>query len=559
MRVFSFSKFAAAVLFLVAQTAVYAGTARAQPGVLSIKEWRADLHETVEFIKETHPRPFRAISEAEFDALVEAIESEIPVLDDKTIILRIAELVQAVGEGHTRLSIPRRFPELERKFSHTDDPPPARAELEFSQLPVAFELFHDGLFITRATPAHENLLGAKVERIGAWTAEEAVEAVRPVTFHDNEQTVKFLAPDRLALPDALKALGATEDAAETPLTVTLDGGATQSVVLAPLEDGAADWVSSVDKLETRPLWLTDNDVYYWSRYLPDRKLVYAQFNRVEDASGRTLAEWIHDTVKLAEDRRARLVIDLRHNHGGSNSLNRSVVLAIIRSKLLNRYGQTFVLTGERTFSAAQSLLNDLERFSRVLRVGENTGARPDSYGDPKKVRLKNSGLTIRVSQLHWSGWLAFDPRDALSPHIEAPLESADYFAGRDPALEAIQKEKISADPARLVEDLLENGRSLPAIIAILNEHYDPDIAESPLAGELVVIARRFERRGDFETMRIACGYGAQLNPDNIDLQLCAGDASRAVGETESARRSYEIVLRLDPANKRAQQSLDALE
>ncbi len=46
-------------------------------------------------------------------------------------------------------------------------------------------------------------------------------------------------------------------------------------------------------------------------------------------------------------------------------------------------------------------------------VGEPTGSRPDHFGNPIKVRLKHSGLTLRVSRLHWSSYTAFDEREGL--------------------------------------------------------------------------------------------------------------------------------------------------
>ena len=81
------------------------------------------------------------------------------------------------------------------------------------------------------------------------------------------------------------------------------------------------------------------------------------------------------------------------------------------------------------------LLCDLEKFTPAVFVGETSGASPNGYGDSRRVRLPNTGLTVRVSTLYWQYWDPRDDRQWIEPGIRAPLTSEDYRAGRDPALE----------------------------------------------------------------------------------------------------------------------------
>ncbi len=65
------------------------------------------------------------------------------------------------------------------------------------------------------------------------------------------------------------------------------------------------------------------------------------------------------------------------------------------------------------------------------------GAKPNHYGDSRRLRLPNTGLTIRASTRYWQLSRPTDRRDAVAPMIPVPVTSADYAAGTDPALETV--------------------------------------------------------------------------------------------------------------------------
>jgi hypothetical protein len=124
------------------------------------------------------------------------------------------------------------------------------------------------------------------------------------------------------------------------------------------------------------------------------------------------------------------------NGGGNGTLNRPLVLALIRADSLRARGHLFVLIGRRTFSAAQFLVSDLERWTDAIFVGEPTASRGNHYGDSYRIRLPNSGVTVRVSTLYWQ---FSDPRDLrpwTPPEVATELTFDDYRHNRDPALEA---------------------------------------------------------------------------------------------------------------------------
>jgi len=87
---------------------------------------------------------------------------------------------------------------------------------------------------------------------------------------------------------------------------------------------------------------------------------------------------------LAATSRRRLVVDLRGNPGGDNSLNPALVRSLIRTEWVSEPGALFVLIDGGTFSAAMNLAEDLERWLPSVFVGSGTGARPNTYGDARR-------------------------------------------------------------------------------------------------------------------------------------------------------------------------------
>ena len=75
---------------------------------------------------------------------------------------------------------------------------------------------------------------------------------------------------------------------------------------------------------------------------------------------------------------------------------------------------------------------DLEKHTNAIFVGEPAGARPNHYGDSRKIRLPNSGLTLRVSTLYWQYAGPKDDRSSVPPQIPVRFVSDDLRTGATP-------------------------------------------------------------------------------------------------------------------------------
>jgi tetratricopeptide (TPR) repeat protein len=386
--------------------------------------WRYDLDLLAREIKRAHYSPFRKISRQEFDLEVDKLRREIPQLSDNQIMVGLRRIIRRVGDGHSGISSP-----------HGPDAPKELA-------PVEFYLFAEGVFITSAHPRHADLAGAQVLRIGGHPVEEVVQALDQVIPQDNSMGLLWLSPLFLRYPRVLNGLGMVPDDKSLPMTVRGAQGKERDVILpADSAEPEPSWISARKNAPApEPLYLKKQRDPYWFEYVPEKKLVYFQYNQVwEEGQKETIKQFSERLFKFIDQNDvARLVIDMRWNGGGNNFLNEPIVHGLIRCDKVNQKGKLFVIVGRDTFSAAMCGAAQIERETNAIFVGEPTGSSPNFVGESAvMVKLPYSNLRASISDLYWENSVAMDYRTWIPPQIYAPPTFAMFRANRDPAMEAI--------------------------------------------------------------------------------------------------------------------------
>jgi hypothetical protein len=90
-----------------------------------------------------------------------------------------------------------------------------------------------------------------------------------------------------------------------------------------------------------------------------------------------------------------------------------------------------VITGPRTFSAAQHTCAVIEANTHAVFVGEPTGSRPNFAGERTPFRLPCSGLRVNVSDTYWQNGWPQDRRTSIAPELRVFPTIAAYRAKRD--------------------------------------------------------------------------------------------------------------------------------
>jgi hypothetical protein len=407
-----------------------AGPPRSAGSASRVEKWRTDLRFLRAEIVRRVPRS--GILDDDFHAAADALDRDVPGLDDAGIMIGIWRLLRRLGDGHAFVVVEQVWPEWTRV------------------LPVWLFQFGDGLLVTEAEPRFGHLVGAEVLAVDGHPVPDVLDALDPLLTRDNAYTPLATVAAWLRRTAYLHAVGVAARPDGVTLTVRPPGGEVTDVeVPAEPPVPAENWMSALPRpwphgirpgsvrppVEV-PAYLRDVGNPFWFEYQAAGNLVYFQFNGVRDKDDETLAEFYPRVfAAVAEHHADALVIDLRWNGGGNTFLAQP----LIERALAHPEVRLFVVVGRKTFSAAQNTATLFDRYTDALFVGEPTGSAPNFVGETVPFRLPESGILVNVSDLWWQTSWPFDNRVAIAPRIYAPPTAADYLAGRDPAMDAIRE------------------------------------------------------------------------------------------------------------------------
>lgn len=517
------------------------------------EKWREDLRYMAEEMPKRHKNLFHTVTPEQFEGAVSKLNEKISSLSRHQIIIEMARIAAMVGDGHTNIA-PTRDPKI-----------------DFRIYPIKLYFFKDGLYVRAATREHAGIIGARIVKIGNASVEQAYTAVREITGRDNEMDVKFFAPHLLVMPEVLHALGLIDDM-ENARFIIESGGKQKVLELKPF--GAAEmmppdtdiswmpkanWVDARDGAQSpAPLWLKDPQNKFWFEYLPDSRTVYVQLNQVGNKDNETIEAFSKRLFTFVEANPVdRFVLDLRLNRGGNGEFNRPLLLGIIKANKIDQRGKLFTIIGRSTWSAAQFLANDLEKYTNTIFVGEPTGGKVNSYGDSSKITLPNSGITVRVSTLWWQGDER-DKRQWTAPHVAAELTFADYLANNDPALKAA----LNYVPKRSLEELLTEAllSGDPKMAAERFREWQAEPANAYIDAEpqlnslgyALMAKKRVEQAIELFKLNVSAF------PQSANAYDSLGEAYTVAGNKGLAIKNYEKALELNPNLSSAIEALKKL-
>ena len=504
-----------------------------QPKELTAERWREDLRFMMREIEGRHANPYHHTSKAELDKAASELDARIPKLERNEIIVGMMRIAAMVGDGHTRVD------------------PRKDAAFGFASLPLKLYLFGDGLWVRATAPGFEKLLGARVEAIGGVPMDEAIRRVSELASRENATGPRVYAPLYLAMPDVLEAVGLSDSRSHAALSLVRDGRRwTERIAageVAPLWPADTDvslvtpngWADA--RSGPQPLWLQAPLELHRLIEIPGRPALYAQLNMVSEYKSQTLEAFGQAIAAKAKASNPRAVIlDLRLNRGGNGDLGNRFIPSLVRIEDADT--RLFVLTGRGTFSASQFLLDDLDRLTDSVFIGEPASSRPTGYGDGYRATMPNSGISIRTSIRYWQS--GQDMRDWTAVDLAPQYRFADYVAGRDPSLEAA----LAFDPAQMLEARLFEGagNGTAAIAAIAA---DPLYRYADVDRAAQRVSQRLLRAKQPDAALALARWDAGRFPNSADAATVLAFVADAAGHKDEARKAALAAVAIDPNNR----------
>ena len=401
---------------------------RGQAAAARLPHAGEDVRQLVDTLKARHPELQRYQVRQRFDSLARVVIRRVDTLPRARAIMEVARLVAALNDGHTQVGL------------WWDD------SIGFRRYPFRAFLFDDGVYITRAQRAAQPLLGKRLVRIGSLPIDTVIRRLRPFLHGDSEMNRRDILETRLLLHEVLAEVGATSGAGAT-FVVADAQRRLDSLTLRPgVGTPSESFASAVDTMVPPPLYLQHRAATYWVSPVAGTRTVFAQVNAMQSDSAFSFAQFCDSVFRMIGNTHAdRLVLDLRFNNGGDNSLDDEFVNRLIRAVSIDQAGHFYVIMGRKTFSAAVNLTAELERHTAAILVGEPTAAPANHYGETERFVMPHSGITVLYSTLYWQSGDPRDARESIVPAIATPFRFGDFRENRDPALEAILARPVPAD------------------------------------------------------------------------------------------------------------------
>ncbi|MBK6621606.1 MAG: tetratricopeptide repeat protein [Saprospirales bacterium] len=512
---------------------------------LSPSDWQSDLRFLQKTVHEDYPFLFKKVKKETFDAEVEKLHAAIPSMQKHEVIVGLARIVALFQYGHTAIGLSGWAGHGPAGFQH-----------------MPFNLYHfsDGVFVQGVHKDYERALGAKVLKVEGMPVEKALEAIRPVVSSENDQFFKAFGLRGLGMPEVLHAQGVTQQLKET-VTLTLQKDAkTFEVAFSPIQTGhfpgsyglfeeKGDWLDARDNSQT-PLYLKNLDRIYFYEYLPEHKAVYVRHSQIQDDPQEDIPAFYERLFQFIEENEVeRLILDVRLNGGGDNFKNKPIVTGIIRTEKINQAGKFFVITGRRTFSACQNLVNELDNYTNCIFVGEPTAENINFYGDTEELTLPKSNIPVYLSFAWWQDkpqWVN-DPWTA--PHLAVDMSFEDFRSNRDPVLETAltaSADNLILDPMAYMTGLYQAGKLDELKAEAKKIIVDPTYRYFDFETEFNETGYRLLNRKNLEPATFLFELNTELFPGSANAWDSLGEAHWAAGHTAKAIEFYQKAVQLDP-------------
>ena len=385
--------------------------------------WDKDIEFLRNELPKNHKDFFFLKSEESFNIGLDIIKSQKDNLSNLEITLRLQQLIASFGDSHTRINW---YPLLEKK--------------DF--LPIGIYWFSDGFYILNVSNEYEELLGKKIIKINDYPILQIADSLKTLITVDNNALVRYFVPNIIPATKLLDYFKFSKDGIYE-LKLENEHGDMQIEQIKP---------STIDKQFVH--FQTDKQIYSWQgkripysiNYFEEEKILYVKYNSCRPTTkelqkdGTVLETSFKDFQKqifknLKKNEVDKFIFDMRFNGGGNSIYGTQFVKEISKNKI-NTDSTLYVVIGRKTFSSAILNTLDFKENTEAIIVGENTGGKPNHYGEIRSFKLPCSNIGLMYSTKYFKR--VEIEMNTIEPDVTIEMSFEDYKQGKDPVYEWIK-------------------------------------------------------------------------------------------------------------------------
>ncbi|MBI5540227.1 MAG: hypothetical protein HY951_09235 [Bacteroidia bacterium] len=395
-----------------------------------VVDWKTDI----EFLKKElpikHKNLFFSMTKTEFESKLDYISSNLSQFSNLEIAIKMQQVIAKIGDSHTTISY--------GKYINSD-----------KILPLQLYWFSDGLYILKTTKDYEILLGSKITKINGINIGLIVDSLSTLITIDNQAIIKSDIPSMIPIIQLLEYFGFSKNNELKIEVESITGVSTiHEIKLSKINKN--NIVSF--KPDSIALCWQNQKVFFYDKYIENGAIYYLQYNNcwsreIEKKTGNkkrakefpSFVEFeknVFNTIKRKPIN--KLIFDMRFNGGGSSRQGTEFINKLSVNKILNENIKIYVVIGRQTFSSAIINTMDFKEKTNAIFVGEETGGKPNHYGEVRTLVLPSSELKVNYSTKYFTR--IKDDLKTITPDKKVEFTFLDFSKGIDPVYEWIIKQ-----------------------------------------------------------------------------------------------------------------------
>jgi len=378
--------------------------------------WKEDLKIYKESLEQKHIDLYHSVTKEAFYNDWNTIYNSADTLNDFEIILKLMRLTRRINDGHTAISL---------------------RNIATHRFPFEIEWIEGQWHVIKTLPENKQLLKTSLASINGIPMDTIVQKVSAIAqFVENEYSLKQSTGSSIPIAELLVHLDLIDSKTKATFGFRNEANA---LINLDLEAMAHEiWENSevyninltVPGIERPKI----ADAGFWFTPISGRKALYIHFT--DYPSFEKMQVFGEELVALIQENDLKqVIIDMRENGGGDLYVGTVLAYALNLADSIDWKHGVFVLTSNKTFSAATSNAALFKQLLNAKTVGQPTGSNPNGYQDMDSFILPNSNLVITYSKRLFR--LSSLAKIALQPDFLLHQKRDDLYLGTDTVLKEL--------------------------------------------------------------------------------------------------------------------------